>query len=531
MKILTATQMREVDQLTMDRYGIPSLVLMENAGRVVVLEMERYFGSLRGERLVVFCGKGNNGGDGFVVARHLIMQGYKPEVFLFSSPEELKGDALINYEILKKTGAAISLISEEEFPGDRIASFMERWVGCLVVDGLLGTGTRLPLSGFIAKVIRQMERLPRVVSIDVPSGLENDSLTFEDKELIAPMARLTVTFTAPKPSHIFYPGAEFVGDWVVVPIGTPEALLNQPQYWLSVFSREEAARILVKFKRAQESHKGSFGHVLSVCGSLGKTGAAAMTALSALKAGAGLSTVALPTPCLPIVAGMALEIMTEPLEATEMGSLSTKAYDYGRMENLLKGKDVVALGPGLGTHVETVEFVRRFVRESRLPLVLDADGINAFSGKASLLNGAGKTLLLTPHPGEFSRLLGISTREVLVKRIELTRKFAMEHQVHMVLKGHRTLYATPSGQVYANLSGNAGMATGGTGDVLTGLIAGLLAQTVTSTAAVEETVGLGIHLHGMAGDLARASVGEMALVASDLLDHLPQAFSQLESGL
>jgi len=529
MKILTAPQMREVDQLTTERYGIPSLVLMENAGRGVVLEMERCFGSLRGERIVLLCGKGNNGGDGFVVARHLIMRGHQPLIFLFASPEELKGDALINYEILKKMGAPISLVSEEEFPGDRLASFMERWAGDLVVDALLGTGTRLPLTGFMGKVVRQMQKLHHVVSIDVPSGLENDSLTFEEREIFAPRARLTVTFTAPKPSHIFYPGAEFVGEWVVVPIGTPDALLNQPHHWLNAFSRGEAAQVLQKFKRHPESHKGSFGHVLSVCGSLGKTGAACMTALSALKAGSGLSTVALPAPCLSIVAGMAAEIMTEMLEATEEGTLSTKAFDYGRMDRLLKGKDVIAVGPGLGTHVETIEFVRRFVRESRLPLVLDADGINAFAGNANLLNGEGRTLVLTPHPGEFSRLLGTSTREVLVKRIELVRRFATEHQVHLVLKGHRTLYATPSGQLHVNLSGNPGMATGGTGDVLTGLVAGLLAQAPHTTASLEETIGLAVYLHGLAGDLARTSVGEMALVASDLLGNLSQAFAQLES--
>ncbi|HVN81484.1 MAG TPA: NAD(P)H-hydrate dehydratase [Terriglobia bacterium] len=530
MKILTATQMREVDRLTLDRYGVPSLVLMENAGRGVVLEMERHFGSLRGERLVVFCGKGNNGGDGFVVARHLRMRGYEPLVFLFAPPEEVKGDALINFEILKKTGTPISLVTEEEFPGDRIGSFMERWVGHLVVDGLLGTGTRLPLTGFMAKVIRHMGKLPRVICIDVPSGVENDSLTFEPKEVLAPRARLTVTFTAPKPSHIFHPWAEFVGEWVVVPIGTPDVLLNEPQHWLNAFSRGEAARVMEKFRRSPESHKGSFGHVLSICGSMGKTGAASMTALSALKAGAGLSTVALPAPCLPIVAGMAAEIMTETLEATDEGTVSTKAFDYGRMEGLLEGKDVVAVGPGLGTHVETVEFVRRFVKESRLPLVLDADGINAFAGKAGLLTGEGRALVLTPHPGEFSRLLGVSTREVLMKRIELARRFAMEHQLHLVLKGHRTLYATPSGQLHVNLSGNPGMATGGAGDVLTGLLAGLLAQTPGSKATIEETIGFGVYLHGLAGDLARARTGEMALVASDLLGHLAQAFVQLESG-
>jgi ADP-dependent NAD(P)H-hydrate dehydratase / NAD(P)H-hydrate epimerase len=530
MKILTATQMREVDRLTTERYGVPSLILMENAGHGVVLEMERHFGSLKGERIVILCGKGNNGGDGFVVARHLIMGGQQPQVFLFASPEELKGEVLINFEILKKMGVPVSQVSEDELAADRFESYIDRWADCIVVDGLLGTGVRLPLTGTMAKVVRHLERLPRVVSIDVPSGVESDSLAFDAREVVAARAKLTVTFTAPKPSHIFYPAADFAGEWVVVPIGTPDVLLNQPQYWLNALTGVEAARVLKKLRRQPESHKGSFGHVLAVCGSVGKTGAAGMTALSALRAGAGLATVALPEPCLPIVAALAMEFMTEPLEATESGSVSLKAFDYGRMESLLDGKDVVAVGPGLGTHLETVEFVQRLLRETRLPLVLDADGINAFAGKASLLNGEGRTLVLTPHPGEFSRLLGISTREVLIKRIELVRRFAMEHQLHLVLKGHRTLYATPVGQVHVNLSGNAGMATGGAGDVLTGLVAGLLAQARHSAVPVEEIVALSVYLHGLAGDLARDDVGEQALIASDLLDFLPQAFARLGAG-
>ncbi len=528
MKILTTTQMQEVDRMTTERYGVPSLILMENAGRGVVDQMEKHFGHLEGERIVLFCGKGNNGGDGFVVARHLMMRSFQPQVFLFASPEDLKGDALVNFEILKKMAVPVTVISEEEFPGDRLGQWMERWAGAIVVDGLLGTGVRLPLTGFMARVVRQLEKLPRLVSIDVPSGLESDALSFDSKEVLAPRACLTVTFTAPKPSHIFYPGTEYCGSWVVIPIGTPEALLDQPQFWLNGFSSAEGALVLKKMKRSPESHKGSFGHVLAICGSIGKTGAAALTALSALKAGAGLVTAALPSPCLPMVASQTLEVMTEPLEATENGGVSMKAFDYGRMDRLLQGKDVLAMGPGLGTDVETVEFVHRLLRETRLPLVLDADGINAFAGKASLLSGEGRLLVLTPHPGEFSRLLGIPTKEVLAKRIELIRRFAQEHQVHLVLKGHRTLYATSSGQVYVNLSGNPGMASGGAGDVLTGLIAGLLAQRLSASVSVEELVSLAVYLHGLSGDLAREAVGEHCLVASDLLAYLPRAHARLE---
>src|SRR5206468_1880562 len=286
-------------------------------------------------------------------------------------------------------------------------------------------------------IFQRLDRFPHVVAIDIPSGLECESLTFEPKNIVAPSAELTVTFTAPKPAHIFFPGAGYSKKWVVIPIGTPAELLNEPRLWLNYVTQSEAAQTLRKLDRAPESHKGDFGHVLAIGGSLGKTGAACMTAQSALHVGAGLVTLAVPLPCLPIVASQTLEIMTEALEATEVGSVSTKAFDYGRIETLLKGKDIIGLGPGLGAHPETTEFVRRLVRETRLPIVLDADGINSFAGMAEMLNGKDRILILTPHPGEFARLLGVSTQDLLADRIEWSRKFAQQQQVHLVLKGHR----------------------------------------------------------------------------------------------
>jgi NAD(P)H-hydrate epimerase len=529
MKILTGSQMREVDLLTTQRFGIPSLLLMENAGSGVVREMERHFGSLKGERIAVLCGKGNNGGDGFVVARHLSMHGYQPQVVLFALPDELKGDARVNFEILKNMGIPIQTALEQELPGEKLGQFFNALHPTLVIDGLLGTGIRLPVSGYLARVIQQLQSLPRIVAIDIPSGLECDCLSFETKELTAPTADLTVTFTAPKPSHIFPPAANHSKRWVVIPIGTPKELLSDPRFWLNYLTELEAAQILSKFKRRPDSHKGDFGHVLAVCGSVGKTGAASMTAQSALHAGAGLVTLALPSPCLPVVAGQTLEIMTEPLEATEVGSVSTKAFDYGKIEALLKGKDVVAVGPGLGTHPETVEFVRRLLQETNLPLILDADGINAFSGKTDLLNGKDRRLILTPHPGEFARLIGVSAQNVLTDRIELAREFALKHQLHLILKGHRTVYAPPSGQLYINMTGNAGMATGGSGDVLTGMLAGLVGQSLGMCVPLEEVIPLTIYLHGLAGDLAKEAQGEQSLVASDIIKNMSKALLQLGS--
>ncbi|PYV43307.1 MAG: bifunctional ADP-dependent NAD(P)H-hydrate dehydratase/NAD(P)H-hydrate epimerase [Acidobacteria bacterium] len=529
MKILTASQMREVDLSTTERYGIPSGLLMENAGSGLVQEMEKHFGDLRVHSIAVLCGKGNNGGDGFVVARHLIMRGHAPQVFLFAPPEDLKGDARTNYEILRKMGLSIRTILEKEFSEEKLEQLFKSLSASIVVDGLLGTGIRLPVNGFLAKVIQQLNQFPHVVAIDIPSGLECESLTFEPKNIVAPSAELTVTFTAPKPAHIFFPGAGYSKKWVVIPIGTPAELLNEPRLWLNYVTQSEAAQTLRKLDRAPESHKGDFGHVLAIGGSLGKTGAACMTAQSALHVGAGLVTLAVPLPCLPIVASQTLEIMTEALEATEVGSVSTKAFDYGRIETLLKGKDIIGLGPGLGAHPETTEFVRRLVRETRLPIVLDADGINSFAGMAEMLNGKDRILILTPHPGEFARLLGVSTQNLLANRIEGSRKFAQQQQVHLVLKGHRTLYASPSGQVYVNSSGNPGMATGGSGDVLTGMMAGLVGQGLPRKVALEESIILSVYLHGLAGDLAKEIQGDHSLVASDIMANISKAFLCLRS--
>ncbi len=529
MKILTASQMREVDRLTTERYGVPSQLLMENAGAAVVLEMEKHFGALQRCAIAVLCGKGNNGGDGLVVARHLALRGCDPQVFLFASPADLKGDARTNFEIVHSMGIPILSVLEPDCSDEKLEHLFASLNASIVVDALLGTGTRLPIPDFLAKVIQQLKRFPSIVSVDVPSGLSNESLTFESEIPVAPTAALTVTFTAPKPSHVFSPGAAFCGKWVAVPIGTPQQLLEDPAFNLNYVSRTKAAELLRKFKRSPEAHKGDFGHVLVIAGSLGKTGAAGMTAQSALRVGAGLVTLAVPSACLAIVASQSLELMTEPLDATEVGTISTKAFDYGRIEVLLEGKDVLALGPGLGRHAETVEFVRRLVSQTSLPLVLDADGINAFNESLDAVNGKERIFVLSPHPGEFARLLGISVENVLKNRIELCQTLAQEHHVHLVLKGHRTIYASPSGQLYVNSTGNPGMATGGSGDVLTGILAGLVGQSLAGAASVEEAIILSVYLHGLAGDLAKEVLGEHSLMASDIMTNISRAFLDLGS--
>jgi len=551
MKILTASQMREVDRLTTERYGVPSLLLMENAGRSVVCALQSHFPNLAQLRIAICCGKGNNGGDGFVVARHLIMRRIQPQVLLFATPEEVRGDAATNLGILQKMGVPVQFVPEREFSEESIQRLFRGLAADLVVDALLGTGARLPVTGFMGAIIQEIRRFPRVVAIDIPSGVDCDARLAEAGVGVAVRAELTVTFTAPKPAHVFGSRDGAIPHWVLAPIGSPTDLVEDPHHWLNHFPEEEAAAILRQFQRRQDSHKGDYGHVLAIAGSVGKTGAACLTAKAALLAGAGLVTLATPVTCLSAVAGQLLEVMTEPLEATDSGCVSAKAFDYGRMETLLDKKDLMVVGPGLSGHVETTGFVRRLVEETAQPLVLDADGINAFVGATKLLNGQKRVLVLTPHPGEFSRLVGRSTADVQADRVTLARDFAQERGLHLVLKGHRTVYASPRGQVFVNSTGNPGMATGGSGDVLAGILAGLLGQAIrvpsgeagltpnsefvrpfespSEPQILENVIALGVFLHGFAGDLAAKTQGEKSLIASDIMAHLPTAFQKLES--
>ena len=535
MRILSSAQMRWVDRETTARFGLPGLLLMENAGSAVVREMERHFGGLQGSRVLVVCGKGNNGGDGLVAARHLHLGGVSTQVVLMARPESLKGDAGTNLEVARRMGVPIDWIVEDGDWSDRLQSRLDPARTDILVDALLGTGVRLPLAGFMAEVVERLKRFPRVVAIDLPSGLDCDCLGNPAGEMSAPVSELTVTFTAPKPAHVFAPAARFSGKWVVVPIGSPPELVPESGSHLHRVTRAEAATTLHAFAREPEAHKGHFGHVLAVAGSTGKTGAAAMAAQAALACGAGLVTLAVPAPCQPVVAGQLLEVMTEPLAATPRGAFSTKAFDYSRVADLLQDKAVVALGPGLGRESETVQFVRRFLEECPLPVVLDADGINACRDALDLLGRKEEILVLTPHPGEFARLLGTSTRELQENRIELARGFAMERGLFLVLKGRQTLLASPSGQVYLNSSGNPAMAKGGSGDVLTGIVAGLMAQWFSMPATrdrrgiddLESVVTLGVFVHGLAGDLAREIRGDQSVMASDLTGFTAEALRRV----
>jgi len=511
MKIVTAAEMRAIDSATSERFGVPSLTLMENAGTAVAEHVLTHHAAAR--RIVIFCGKGNNGGDGFVAARRLHQKSKTVQVILLADPSELKGDAAAMYG--KLPVAAIIVRSSDELKSDRVRLSLP---ADLYLDAILGTGFKPPVSGLYADAIALLNatRAP-VIAVDIPSGADADAMAPQN----ALMARADsiVTFTAARPAHVF--SLLTAGPTYVAGIGSPEeAIVSSLK--LNVITVRDFAPLLDP--RPLESNKGNYGHVLVIGGSVGKAGAAAMAGMAALRTGAGLATVATSKSVLPTVAGFHAEVMTEPLPETDAGTISASAID--RLDVLAKGKSVLAIGPGISRFPTTSGLVRTLVSKSEIPIVLDADGLNAFEGNTGELNGKGRLLVITPHPGEMARLAGCTVADVQKDRLGVARKFAREHDVIVVLKGHRTLVVQPDGEAWANTSGNPGMATGGTGDILTGMIAGMIAQQKPAQHPNDALLAIlaAVHLHGLAGDEMREIVGEHSLVATDLLRGLPDAF-------
>jgi ADP-dependent NAD(P)H-hydrate dehydratase / NAD(P)H-hydrate epimerase len=506
MKIVSADEMRGIDRTTCERFGVPSLTLMENAGTAVADYVLSHYPAAR--RVVIFCGKGNNGGDGFVAARRLHQQGKKIQVIVLAEPADLRGDAAAMFG--KLPSPAIAVHSSEELKSERVRLSLQ---GDLYLDAVLGTGFKPPVSGLYADAVATMNasQVP-VIAVDIPSGANADAMGPQAGTIAR--ADAIVTFTAPRPAHVFSlltAGSTFVAD-----IGSPEGAIVSALR-LNVITARDVAPLIGP--RPAESNKGNYGHVLVVGGSLGKAGAAAMAGMAVLRAGGGLSTVATPKSVLGTVAGFHPELMTEPLPETDAGTISTNARD--RIEELAKGKSVVAIGPGISRDPQTAEQVRSLVAGLQLPMVVDADGLNAFEGRADKLNGKGRTLVITPHPGEMARVAGCTIAEVQNDRLGVARKFAREHELIVVLKGNRTLVLQPDGEAWVNTTGNPGMATGGTGDILTGMVAGMIAQHSNDAFL---SVLAAVHLHGLAGDVMRERVGEHSLIATDLLQGLAEAF-------
>lgn len=527
MKALTAAEMREVDRRTSEQDGVPGLQLMESAGRSVAEYIRAHLPAQAWRTAIVLCGKGNNGGDGLVTARYLKLEGAEPAVWLFCAPEALRGDAAANLTKWRQLGGKLRVITsaaEWEEAREELRS------GAAVVDALLGTGLTGPVEGLLAGVIADVNRAVlaamgrrpfAVVAVDIPSGLPSDGASAAGPVI---RAQATVTFTAPKIGQLVSTDAGCCGRLEVRGIGSRPELVEEigksNVRWL-----EPGEFRGLPLRRQPDAHKGSYGHVLLVAGSRGKTGAAVLAGRGALRAGAGLTTVATPDVVQAIVAAGQPELMTEALASTETGSAALANLEYGRFAAMLAGKTVLAVGPGLSTHQETQQFIRTIVRESSLPVILDADGLNAFAGRAPELQRKSAFLAVTPHPREMARLIGKTGEEVQADRLGIALAAAKEWNAYVVLKGFHTVLATQDGRAFVNTTGNAGMAKGGSGDVLTGILAGLTAM--LGATRWERALGLGIYLHGLAGDLAAEDVGEIPLLATDLTAALPRAMETL----
>ncbi|MDH4100402.1 MAG: NAD(P)H-hydrate dehydratase [Nitrospirota bacterium] len=510
MKILTAAEMRDIDRRCVEEYGVPSLLLMENAGLQVVSVLEDLFPGITTKNICILAGPGNNGGDGFVVARHLTNRGGTVRVAYL--PGTMTADAATNFAILRTMGVDLIEVKEDDL------SPLATAVGQadIVVDAVFGTGLSRPVSGVAAAMISVVRRMSKpVVAIDIPSGISSDTGEVMGEAI---NAQCTVALGYYKRGHILYPGAAHAGEVRVVDIGLPPELAASCK--VSLITRDQAGAMM---PRHNDAHKGSFGHLLVVAGSVGKTGAACMTAEAALRMGTGLVSVALPSSLNPIVAGKLTEVMTVPLPETKEQTISLKARR--RLQELGRSMSVMAVGPGLSTNAETSQLVRDLVKGSTIPLVIDADGLNAVAVNTDVLRESRAPMVLTPHPGEMGRLTGLTSSDVQKNRIEVAGDFARKYGVVLVLKGAGTVVACPDGNIYVNSTGNPGMATAGTGDVLCGVIGGLMAQGMDP----ERAARFGVFLHGMAGDMAAAdpALGMTGMIATDLLSRLPIAVNRL----
>lgn len=510
MKICTPSQMQEIDRQAIQGMGIPGLTLMENAGHGTYEMIVRYFGEVAGKKAVVFCGKGNNGGDGFVVARLLKQNGADVRSFLLGNKPEVKGDAATNLDKAEKLGISIRQLSDPgaiEIPADT-------W---LIVDAIFGTGFTGDIKEPIATIINKInESRKNVVAVDCPSGLDGATGRVSNPTV---KANLTVTFGLPKIGQVVFPGKEYCGHLEIIDIGFPPGLDSNISTHL--IDAKLAASYLPP--RNPESHKGNYGKLFVLAGSIGYTGAAALTSLAALRCGTGLVILGIPQSLNAIMETKVTEVITKPLPDVKKGGHLAKR-GMGEIRQQINWADTVAIGPGIGTHHETVELVNRLVRQIEKPAVIDADGLNIIAKDINALKEHRSPLVISPHYGEFARLTKLSIEEISRNRFELAKSFAKEYRLTLILKGAPSIVATESGEIYINHSGNDGMATAGSGDVLSGLIAGFMAQGVDS----EKAAILATFAHGLAGDLAACQHGPRGMIAGDILRMVPEALLEIE---
>ena len=513
MIIVTAAQMREIDRLTIEKYATPSLTLMERAGAGIAAAILERFARPAKKGVLIVAGKGNNGGDGFVVARLVKKKRIPCEVALLARREELTADAAHNLHAWNKLNGKVT-----EIDGSRLELLRQRIAKHgLLVDAILGTGIKNAVAGLFGEAITLMNAsgLP-TIAVDIPSGMDSDT----GQPLgVAIQAEMTVALGYAKLGEVIHPGLALVGELVVADIGIDGRALVEVAPQIELLDRETVGWLVPR--RQADTHKGTYGHLLVVAGARGKTGAAILSCRAAMRTGAGLVTLAAPRALNSIFAGALVEVMTEPLgdETTEQLEMLSDA-DWRR---LIERKSVVLFGPGIGVSDATQSATRWLLRNLAVPWVVDADGLNNLALDLDRLRRAKTAPILTPHPGEMARLIGKDTAAVNANRIEIARSFAMAQRCHVMLKGARTVIATADGKVSVNPTGNPGMASGGMGDVLAGIIAALLGQGLSA----EDAMKLGVYLHGYAGDCVAEAKGPIGLLASDIVEGLPRAMAEL----
>lgn len=515
MYVVTPSEAKAIDQRAIDEFSIPGIVLMENAAlKTVDIIRKKYIKDCCSGKVVVLVGGGNNGGDGMAIARHLMLGGIELEVFIFSPEDRITGDAKTNLDILKKLQAAIRWVEDRND-----LSLLDRELkgACLVIDSLFGTGLCRDIEGIVYEAIEKVNshNVP-VVAVDIPSGIHGENGHVMG---IAIKADDTVTFGYPKRGHILFPGREYTGELHVVPISLPSD--SAEAEGVSGFTLGDMEVAMGLKERPSDGHKGTFGHVAVIAGSTGMTGAACLTSMAALRTGAGLVTLGVPASLNPIFENKLTEVMTVPLEDKGTGYLLSSGME--EIKKLITGKDVLAIGPGWGKNCDGLEILRNILAEFSIPIVIDADALNHISQDMELLSKHRGPVIITPHPGEMARLTIKSIKEVVEHPVDTAQKLARDYDIIVLLKGATSVVAHPDGRIYFNRSGNSGMGTGGSGDVLTGVIASFIAQGYSPYDAAV----FGCYIHGRAGDYAKDRLGEAGMVAGDILDALPLVLKDL----
>lgn len=514
MKVARISEMREIDTFTIEKLGIPGIILMENAAINVVKELQKDIGELSDKNVVVFAGKGNNGGDALAVARHLYNLGANVLVILLAPEESIKGDAQINLNIVKNLDIKLVEMKDESIYEDIALALC---LADVVVDGLIGTGIKGKVDSLFSSVIKLINTLSRyVISIDIPSGVNGDTGEICG---ICIDANKTVTLGLPKPGLYIGEGAKFAGEVVVADIGIPPKVIESKKLSISLIDKKNVSDLIPK--RYLDTHKGDYGKVLILAGSIGLTGAAALCSQAVLRSGAGLATVGIPATLNSIMECKLTEVMTLPLTDKGRGCLDSTCIE--EIEKVLNRFNVVAVGPGLGRNSEITKIVSWLIEHSPIPLVIDADGINSLSENIDVLKRAKSQIVLTPHLGEMSRITGLSIETISKDRLNIVKQYAEKWNCTIVLKDWRTVIATPDGEIMINTTGNPGMATGGTGDVLTGIIASFIGQGLKAN----EASMAGVYIHGLAGNIASAEKGQVGMIAGDLLESIPYAIKTI----